>query len=127
MKNRTRLSFGLVKALSLLVGSVWVSFALNNKYSTYSQKMFRRLLIRKAWDPRGVDMKGITILFMMAVPMIFVHFKLNYLAMGHDLVVPLLILDSLLIALLATVIGTGMWVDIAKSHLSDEALALVPS
>jgi len=127
MKSRTRLSFGLVKALSLVIGSIWVCFALNRKHSTYSAKMFRKQLVRRLWDPRDLDVEGFIIMFMMLAPLIYVHFKLNYLAMGHDLVIPILVLDSLLIAALAIVMGTVIWVDIAKQHLSDEGLALVPN
>ncbi len=127
MKSRARLAFGLIKAASLLIGSIWICFALNDKYSTYSSKMFRKLLMRRAWDPRAVDLKGIAIMFILVVPLIFLHFKLNFLAMGHDLTISILILDSLLIASSSAIIGTVMWADIAKQHLSDEGLGHVPS
>ena len=104
-----RLSFGIVKAISVVAACYFIPKKL---FATYGPKprhgSFNKDMLRKLWDPR-VGQSGLLAMIILAVPLIFFHFRLSEFAMGHSMASVILIFDSILIGLLATVMGLSIW------------------
>lgn len=107
--NSLRIGFGILKVTALLAATYFVPKALFKafgpppKYGSFNKDMLRKL-----WDPRG-GMTGFFAMLILAAPLIALHYGLSYLAMGHSLAVPLLVIDSLLVGAIAAVMGTAVW------------------
>ncbi len=107
--NPTRLGFGILKAISVIAACYFIPKNLTQKYGPPPRHgSFHKDLIRKLWDPR-TEMSGMIAMVILAAPIIITHFKLSELAMGHPLATIILILDSVLIGILALVMGTAIW------------------
>lgn len=104
-----RLSFGIVKAISVVAACYFIPKKL---FATYGPEprhgSFNKDMLRKLWDPR-VDLLGLIAMFILAIPLIFFHIRLSELALGHSMAPVILIFDSFLIGLLATVMGLSIW------------------
>ena len=107
--NGTRLSFGIVKAISVVMACYFVPKKLSSVFGPPPKfGTFNRDIIRKLWDPRG-GLHGMIAMLIYAVPLISIHFKLSEFSMGHPMAPLLLFFDSVLIGLLALVMGTAVW------------------
>jgi len=104
-----RLSFGIIKAISVIAACYFVPKKLSETYGPPAKYgSFNKDMIRKLWDPRG-GISGLIAMLMLAAPLIYLHFRLSGLAVGHPIAATLLVIDSLLIGLLALVMGTSVW------------------
>ena len=116
-----RLSFGVLKAVSVVTACYIVPKNLSQAYGPPPQfGSFRADMVRKLWDPRG-GIWGIISMLALVAPLIFLHMKLNFAAMGHNIASVLLILDSFLIGSLALVMGTSIWANDSIEHKYREA------
>ena len=107
--NKTRLSFGILKAITVLIACYFIPKKLFETYGPPPVNgSFNADMLRKLWDPRG-GVSGLMAMLVLAVPLIFFHYQLSYRAMGSTFAPVLLILDSLLIGALAAVMGTAIW------------------
>ena len=116
--NPVRLSFGILKAVSVVLACYFVPRSLSNTFGpTPKYGSFNRDFLRKLWDPRE-GLSGLLAMLICAAPLIFVHFKLSELAMGHSFAAIILILDSIVIGILALIMGTAVWAgDAAEANL----------
>lgn len=104
-----RLGFGAVKAVSVIAACYFIPKKLFKAYGPAPRHgSFNNDMLRKLWDPRA-DMSGLMAMLILAAPLIFLHFRLSELAMGHSFAPILLILDSFLIGLLAATMGLSIW------------------
>jgi len=107
--NKTRLSFGILKAIAVLMACYFIPKKLFETYGPSPVNgSFNADMLRKLWDPRG-GISGLLAMLVLAAPLIFIHFQLSYRAMDSTFAPILLILDSLLIGVLAAVMGTTIW------------------
>ena len=104
-----RLGFGIFKAIIMLGACYMIARNIASDTETPSKfGSFRADMIRKLWDPT-FGFTGLLLSLMLAAPLIFLHYKLSHLAMGHSAAPLILLLDSLVIGFLALVIGTSIW------------------
>lgn len=104
-----RLAFGIVKALAVLIAIYLISkklFCENGPQPRYGT--FNKDLLRKLWDPRGSAV-GILAMFAYAVPLIFIHYQLNFLAIGKPVAPVFLVIDSVVVGFIALTIAAAYW------------------
>lgn len=107
--NPLRLGFGIFKAVIMIAAIYMIAKNIAAYKKTPSKHgSFRADMMRKLWDPT-LGFSGLLTSLLLAAPIIFLHYKLSYMAMGHSLSPLILTLDSLLIGFLALVIGTAIW------------------
>jgi len=118
--NNIRLAFGIVKAMSVVMACYFVPKKLSSAFGPPPKfGSFNKDMVRKLWDPRGGS-HGLVAMLICAAPLIAVHYKLSELAMGHDGAIVLLVLDSVLIGLLALIMGTSVWAgDAVDANLAE--------
>ena len=111
-----RLGFGVLKAIVMISGCYVIAKRLANRLGPAPKRgSFRADMIRRLWDPT-CGMTGLFAALLLAAPIIFLHYKLSYFAMGHASAPVLLVLDSCLIGILAWVIGTAIWAGDKAEH-----------
>ena len=107
--HRARLGFGLFKAIIMLSACYVIAKNIASDTETPPKfGTFRADMLRKLWDPT-FGFTGLLISLILAAPIIFLHYQLSYLAMGHSAAPLILLLDSFVIGVLALVIGTSIW------------------
>lgn len=107
--NPVRLGFGAFKAIAMITACYVIAKKLAHKQGPLPKNgSFRAGMIRRLWDPR-LGMTGLIVALLLAAPLIILHYKLSYLAMGHSAAPLILALDSALIGFLALIIGTSIW------------------
>lgn len=120
MKGTLRLGFGGIKALCVLLAALLISMALNAEFKIFPrQELFKKLLF---FSPNHVIGYLISLLALCG-PLIWFHMNLNSLAIGHDLFVPILIFDSLVVSAIGLVLGVTYWVGLVKPPPSNVPLA----
>lgn len=116
-----RLTFGILKAVTFIAAcyviakNMTVHLGPSPKFGSFRADMVRRL-----WDPRQ-DMTALPVSILLAAPLIFLHYKMSYLAIGHSMASLLLLLDSVLIGVLSLVVGTSLWAGDKAAHVYGEA------
>lgn len=107
--NGTRLSFGILKAISVVMACYFVPKKLSSEFGPPPKfGTFNKDIIRKLWDPRG-GLHGMIAMFICAVPLVLMHYNLSEYSIGQPMAPLLLFLDGVLIGLLALVMGTAVW------------------
>jgi hypothetical protein len=116
-----RMSFGVLKAAAILSACYFIPKKLSKAFGP-SPKFgsFNRDMLRKLWDPR-LGVSGMIVMFIIAGPLIYLHFKLSYFAMGHAWSVAILFLDSLVVGIIALVMGLCVWANDKVEHDTDQA------
>jgi len=104
-----RLGFGILKAVSVLMACYFMPKKLTRRFGPSPRfGSFNKDMFRKLWDIRS-GTAGMVTMLILAVPLTYIHFKLSELAIGHRLAPIILTVDSLLIGLLALVMGVSIW------------------
>jgi len=107
--NPVRIGFGILKAVMVISACYIIPRNLaKHRGPPPKYGSFRADMIRKLWDPR-MGMSGFLAMLLLAMPLIFLHYKLSYLAMSYSATIPFLIADSVLIGILALTMGTSVW------------------
>lgn len=108
-KEPIRLSFGILKAISVVAACYFVPKTLSKAYGPPPKfGSFNRDFVRKMWDPRS-GLHGMIAMIICAIPLVLIHIKISELAMGHTHTKIILIFDSFLIGVLAVIMGTSVW------------------
>ena len=111
-----RLGVGALKAIVMIAGCYLIAKALADHQGPPPKRgSFRADMIRRLWDPK-LGITGLVIAISLAAPIIFLHYKLSYFAMGHEYAPLLLAVDSCLIGILAWVAGTAIWAGDKAEH-----------
>lgn len=110
--NPARLAAGGVKVAGVLAAGYFATLSLVNARGVVPEgTTFRSQFLRTSWAPTS-GLIGIICPVVLAGPLIWLHFQLNFYAIGHPvvwIVWGLLALDSLLIGFLALVLGVAIW------------------
>lgn len=117
--NQTRLSFGIAKAFAIGIASYYIPKALTKKLGPSAvQDNFAKFYFKKMWDLRE-GIFGLIGMLLLATPLIAIHYALHYLAFGNIFAPLLLIIDSVLVGLIATVMGVSVWAQDMINYGSD--------
>ena len=104
-----RLAFGVLKALAVLLAFYLISKKLFSRHGPEPRHgTFNKDLLRKLWDPRGGHL-GLLAMIVYIAPLIFVHFQLNFLAIGSSLAPIFLVIDSFIVGLIALMLAASYW------------------
>lgn len=112
--GRLRMSFGIFKALCFVVSAFWVTHNLLRHFKPMREsraiiKELLRLFFVPKMSELGSFVQILTTTLVLCLPMIWIHIQLNLLAIKLTQSIPILIVDTVVVALIALLIGTAQW------------------
>jgi len=120
--STNRLGFGIVKVISLLLAGYFIPKAFNKHYGTFTATNFRKTYLRMIYNPSG-GISGLIAAILLCLPLIWIHSELNMIAMGSSYVLPILVVDSGIVAAIGLVFGITIWLDMPRLRPSNASLA----
>jgi len=104
-----RIGFGVIKGVCLFVGVYFIAKKLAATYGPPPRfGSFNKDFIRKSWD-LSFGVHGLIAVILCSIPLIILHYRISYLAMGHNWAPFFLVIDSLVVGLIALAMATTMW------------------
>ncbi len=122
--DHIRLAFGILKAILVVLTAFCIPLALNKHFQYFAPKnLIKKLVLYRPDRSFGYLIS----LLVLCGPLMWIHFKLNELAMTNAFKNTILTLDSAVVALIGLALGVTFWAGLAKPHLSNETPAHAPS